>query len=580
MSSISASPSFSVSTAPPSDFRTQLLSALHRRDHYERDHYESLISNYTILLDQLKVSKARIFQLEQESVQLRQSSSVSYSANSSIPVKSLEEKISKLQEDLTNSYRSHSEMASINLRLKEQAEKDEKALVLAKNAYELKVREFDQYKQEKDKEIENLNQRVRNGETTVEILRTEIQGNRTALSALEGKLKSFEYENNTLLEQLLKTKDEQAKELNQMNDIVQNTRKSVKEEKSPGNINVELDLTDTNNIIDHVAWQANFNVAIPTERKRTVRAHRGQCTSVRYNHNGTLIASGGTDGIIRVFDARGAGNRASLRSSNDSIMCVTFSADENYLLATGNDQSARVWSMKQRKVLHALIGHSSKIYAGTFTLDSENAITGSHDRTIRIWDLQRDGTCSQTILCHSSCNSLALSNHENYLASAHLDSHLRFWSVKTGELMHDAENVHTQQATAVEFSRDGLLAVSTSRDNTVKVLDLRTWKVLKTMENTGKEVYRNLVNWNRAVFSPDGQYICAGSATGNLFIWNSDTGKAVATIGLTGAASTAASSASSSTEVNEYSISSVDWNRNGRQIIASDCGGNLIFYEP
>lgn len=91
--------------------------------------------------------KQRAFQLEQEVMTTRQLSSLSaapgYSrpegmSNANSPAnaglgaatqKILEEKILKLQEDLTAAYRLQSENSNTFLRLKEQAEKDEKALL-------------------------------------------------------------------------------------------------------------------------------------------------------------------------------------------------------------------------------------------------------------------------------------------------------------------------------------------------------------------------------------------------------------------------------------------------------------------
>jgi len=103
--------------------------------------------------------------------------------------------------------------------------------------------------------------------------------------------------------------------------------------------------------------------------------------------------------------------------------------------------------------------------------------------------------------------------------------------------------------------------------------------------------YRNLINWSRAVFSPDDKHVMAGGHAGELFFWNVESGKLEAILpgvnlgdhgGMYGGGAAASSPASSSAAavaaanaISEQAISCVDWNRNGRQVMSCDHGGNI-----
>lgn len=179
--------------------------------------------------------------------------------------------------------------------------------------------------------------------------------------------------------------------------------------------------------------------------------------------------------------------------------------------------------------------------------------------------------------------------------------------------MHDLDTVHDGQVTSVEFSKDGSYVLTASRDNTVAIVDIRTYQVVRKLEGSSRAPFRNLINWNRAVWSPDDKHVMVGGHAGELFFWNTDTGKLEAILpgvslsdGIYGAAAApspanAAASAGSSAAaaspttrpassssaaavaaantVGEQAISCVDWNRNGRQVLSCDQGGNVHVFE-
>lgn len=67
---------------------------------------------------------------------------------------------------------------------------------------------------------------------------------------------------------------------------------------------------------------------------------------------------------------------------------------------------------------------------------------------LQVWGLER-GYCLRTLMCHSSCNSLALTGDGSLVASGHFDGTLRFWDMRTGKQSHEVAGLHSQQITSV-----------------------------------------------------------------------------------------------------------------------------------
>lgn len=441
-------------------WKSSIVSQIAWRNQTQSRAYADIFTAYARMLAQCRQLKTRTFQLEQEVMTTRQLSSLSATPGgppgmmggsgagggkdgaggagfNGAALKALEDKILKLQEDLTAAYRLQSENSHTSLRLKEQAEKDERALLRKEEELAEKTRAVITLQATLAQEKEGAKQRHKHLEHTVDLLRAEVQSSRSLAKAHESKIAALAEENDKLLNTILRMREEQAGNDSEMNlireelqraTIVAQAAAEAKKLAEEGRAiaPTEVDLSDTNAVIEHVAWATNFKVEIPQERKRTIRGHRGPVSCVRYNSAGTLFASAGLDGLVKVYDARSGGNRASLRGSKEGIMNCTFSSNDELLLASGNDSISRVWSLKTSRVVHTLVGHSAKVWAGAFTLDGEKVITGSHDRTIKIWDMQAAaGACQRSILCQSSCNFLSLSSNDNLIGSAHLDTHVR-----------------------------------------------------------------------------------------------------------------------------------------------------------
>jgi eukaryotic-like serine/threonine-protein kinase len=77
---------------------------------------------------------------------------------------------------------------------------------------------------------------------------------------------------------------------------------------------------------------------------------------------------------------------------------------------------------------------------------------------------------------------------------------------------------HTGNVVSVTFSPDGKRLASASHDNTVKVWDAQTGKVIFTLEGHVGQVYC-------VSFSPDGESLASASADGTVKVWDAQTGK-------------------------------------------------------
>lgn len=119
-------------------------------------------------------------------------------------------------------------------------------------------------------------------------------------------------------------------------------------------------------------------------------------------------------------------------------------------------------------------------------------------------------------------NSVAFSPDGKTILSGSSDNSLKLWNLFTDKVVKTLRG-HDYPIESIAFSPDGKTALSGSQDNTVKYWDLSTGAVLKTL--------RGHSDWVRAVaFSPNGKFALSGSDDNTVKLWNLSSGRVIKTL--------------------------------------------------
>uniref|UniRef100_A0A2K5Z3X7 Protein Atg16l2 n=1 Tax=Mandrillus leucophaeus TaxID=9568 RepID=A0A2K5Z3X7_MANLE len=258
---------------------------------------------------------------------------------------------------------------------------------------------------------------------------------------------------------------------------------------------------------------------LPTQVQDVLDAHLSEVNAVRFGPNSSLLATGGADRLIHLWNVVGSRLEVNqtLEGAGGSITSVDFDPSGYQVLAATYNQAAQLWKVGEAQSKETLSGHKDKVTAAKFKLTRHQAVTGSRDRTVKEWDLGR-AYCSRTINVLSYCNDVVCGDH--IIISGHNDQKIRFWDSRGP---HCTQVIPVQgRVTSLSLSHDQLHLLSCSRDNTLKVIDLRVSNIRQVFRADG---FKCGSDWTKAVFSPDRSYALAGSYDGALYIWDVDTGK-------------------------------------------------------
>jgi WD40 repeat protein len=117
--------------------------------------------------------------------------------------------------------------------------------------------------------------------------------------------------------------------------------------------------------------------------------------------------------------------------------------------------------------------------------------------------------------------SVTFSSDGTRALSGSADQTLKLWDAATGKLIRTFQG-HTNVVTSVGFSADGVRLLSGSWDKTLKLWDAATGELIRTFEGHSDAVYS-------VAFSRDGTRVLSGSGDRTLKLWDAATGKLIRT---------------------------------------------------
>lgn len=155
-------------------------------------------------------------------------------------------------------------------------------------------------------------------------------------------------------------------------------------------------------------WRPNAQDAIPPQ---TVGLHMDyvKVLAVPDIHE-NWVASGGLDRKINLWDLSGSGQRLSIDAGEDegavginkekgSVYALDVTPS---IIASGGPESiVRVWDPKSGRRITKFVGHTDNIRDILISADGERIISASSDQTVKVWSVTA-GRCMHTLTMHDA----------------------------------------------------------------------------------------------------------------------------------------------------------------------------------
>ncbi|XP_065199271.1 U3 small nucleolar RNA-associated protein 15 homolog [Sycon ciliatum] len=246
--------------------------------------------------------------------------------------------------------------------------------------------------------------------------------------------------------------------------------------------------------------------------KRSITRFRETVYSAKFRHDGQLLAGGGEEGIVKVFNLTSRAILRQCEGHTKAIRQTCFTTCGLKILSTADDRTLRSWDLTTGEALQEFTGHEDYVRALAVSPGSSDVcVTGSYDHTVRLWDMRSSPSSGASLtMNHGFPVEAVLMFPSASICVSAGHNQVCVWDILSGGRQLFSFSNHQKTITSLAFDGEARRLMSGGADRQLKVYDVTDYSVIHGLSYPSPIFSIGL--------SPNESHLVVGMADGTLSI--------------------------------------------------------------
>lgn len=181
-------------------------------------------------------------------------------------------------------------------------------------------------------------------------------------------------------------------------------------------------------------WDVNTLTALTasnnTVTTSSLAGSKDSIYSLAMNPSGTVIVSGSTENILRIWDPRTCNRIMKLRGHTENIRALVVSSDGTQVISGSSDGTIKLWSLGQQRCIQTITNvHKEGVWALLMTDNFQYVISGSRDKKICVTELRNPSNITKVCEEKAPVLSLCYDADKTAVWATTWNSDIRCWKL-------------------------------------------------------------------------------------------------------------------------------------------------------